>query len=98
MENASSSGINGSSAQNKTIAETDWSGCDVVIEASGKMKTSGVLQTYLDQGVKRVVVTAPVKEEVYSNVVMGVNDKLYDPSSTASLLLLRAPPIVWRRW
>lgn len=66
--------------QNKTIAETDWSGCDVVIEASGKMKTSGVLQAYLDQGVKRVVVTAPVKEEGVLNVVMGVNDKLYDPS------------------
>lgn len=38
---------------NKTIAETDWSGCDVVIEASGKMKTVAVLQAYVDQGVKR---------------------------------------------
>src|SRR5690606_37029563 len=66
--------------RNKTIAETDWSGCDVVIEASGKMKTKAVLQAYLDQGVKRVVVTAPVKEEGVLNVVMGVNDHLYDPA------------------
>lgn len=65
---------------NTTIAETDWSGCDVVIEASGKMKTKAVLQAYLDQGVKRVVVTAPVKEEGVLNVVMGVNDHLYDPA------------------
>ena len=65
---------------NKTIADTDWSGCDVVIEASGKMKTKAVLQDYLDQGVKRVVVTAPVKEEGVLNVVMGVNDHLYDPA------------------
>ncbi|UZK02643.1 ArsJ-associated glyceraldehyde-3-phosphate dehydrogenase [Venatoribacter cucullus] len=65
---------------NKTIADTDWSGCDVVIEASGKMKTKAVLQAYLDQGVKRVVVTAPVKEEGVLNVVMGVNDHLYDPA------------------
>src|SRR5690606_15369812 len=43
--------------RNKTIAETDWSACDVVIEASGKMKTTAVLQAYLDQGVIRVVVT-----------------------------------------
>ena len=64
--------------RNKTIAETDWSGCDVVIEASGKMKTKSVLQNYLDQGVKRVVVTAPVKEEGVLNVVMGVNHHLYD--------------------
>ena len=65
---------------NKTIAETDWSDCDVVIEASGRMKTRNVLQAYLDQGVKRVVVTAPVKEEGVLNVVMGVNDHLYDPA------------------
>lgn len=35
---------------NKAIADTDWSGCDLVIEASGKMKTVAVLQAYLDQG------------------------------------------------
>jgi len=67
-------------SRNKTIAETDWSGCDVVIEASGKMKTKAVLQAYLDQGVKRVVVTAPVKEDGVLNVVMGVNDQQYDPA------------------
>jgi glyceraldehyde 3-phosphate dehydrogenase len=64
----------------KAIADTDWSDCDVVIEASGKMKTKAVLQAYLDQGVKRVVVTAPVKEEGVLNVVMGVNDAAYDPA------------------
>ena len=61
-----------------TIAETDWSGCDVVIEASGKMKTKSLLQAYLDQGVKRVVVTAPIKEDGVVNIVMGVNHHLYD--------------------
>ena len=66
--------------RNKPIADTDWSGCDVVIEASGKMKTTAVLQSYLDQGVKRVVVTAPVKEAGVLNVVMGVNDHLFDPT------------------
>jgi glyceraldehyde 3-phosphate dehydrogenase len=67
-----------SSTRNQAIAETDWSGCDVVIEASGKMKTKALLQGYLDQGVKRVVVTAPVKQEGVLNVVMGVNHQLYD--------------------
>tara|TARA_R100000306_G_scaffold62584_1_gene74491 strand:+ start:23393 stop:24430 length:1038 start_codon:yes stop_codon:yes gene_type:complete len=65
---------------NKPIADTDWSGCDLVIEASGKMKTTAILQAYLDQGVKRVVVSAPVKEPSVLNVVMGVNDHLYDPA------------------
>lgn len=65
-------------SQNKTINETDWSGCDVVIEASGKMKTTIQLNDYLTQGVGRVVVTAPVKEEGVLNVVMGVNHDLYN--------------------
>lgn len=66
---------------NKAIADTDWSGCDVVIEASGKMKTTAQLQSYLDQGVKRVVVSAPVKEAGVLNVVMGVNQQLFDAKS-----------------
>ncbi|MFL9812817.1 ArsJ-associated glyceraldehyde-3-phosphate dehydrogenase [Stutzerimonas sp. VN223-3] len=65
---------------NKAIADTDWSGCDLVIEASGKMKTVAVLQGYLEQRVKRVVVSAPVKEAGALNVVMGVNDQLFDPA------------------
>ena len=46
---------------NTDISDTDWSGCDVVIECSGKMKSAPQLQAYLEQGVKRVVVSAPVK-------------------------------------
>ncbi|MDP2636508.1 MULTISPECIES: ArsJ-associated glyceraldehyde-3-phosphate dehydrogenase [unclassified Pseudoalteromonas] len=65
-------------SQNTKTQETDWSQCDVVIEASGKIKTKALLQAYLDQGVKRVVVTAPVKEDGILNVVMGVNDHLYN--------------------
>nr|WP_322941156.1 ArsJ-associated glyceraldehyde-3-phosphate dehydrogenase [Pseudomonas sp. s4] len=65
---------------NKAIADTDWSDCDLVLEASGKMKSVAVLQGYLDQGVKRVVVCAPVKEPGALNVVMGVNQQLFDPA------------------
>lgn len=65
--------------QHSTIADNDWAGCDVVLEASGKMKTVNVLNDYLTQGVKRVVVSAPVKESGALNIVMGVNDHLYDP-------------------
>jgi glyceraldehyde 3-phosphate dehydrogenase len=63
---------------NKAITDTDWSGCDVVIECSGKMKSAQQLQAYLAQGVKRVVVSAPVKEAGVLNVVMGVNHQLFD--------------------
>ena len=66
--------------RNKDIAATDWSGCDVVIESSGKFRKPDVLQPYLDQGVKRVVVTAPVKSPGVLDVVVGVNHDRFDPA------------------
>lgn len=66
--------------RNKAIADTDWSGCDVVVEASGKFRKSDVLQPYLDQNVKRVVVTAPVKEPGVLDAVVGVNHQRFDPA------------------
>lgn len=68
-------------SQHKTIADTDWSDCDLVLECSGKMKSKAVLEAYLAQGVKRVVVSAPVKEPGVLNVVMGVNQHLFDAST-----------------
>ena len=65
-------------SQNSELAETDWSDCDLVIEASGTWRSAPLLQPLLDQGVKRVVVTAPIKEAAVLNVVMGVNHHLYD--------------------
>ena len=61
-------------------AEVDWRGrgVDLVIEASGAFRTPQTLQPYFDQGVKKVVVAAPVKERAL-NVVIGVNDHLYAP-------------------
>lgn len=63
---------------NSKIEETDWSKCDVVVDASGVMKSKAKLQPYLGQGVKRVLVTAPVKEDGVLNVVMGVNHHLFE--------------------
>jgi len=65
-------------SSNSDITTTDWSGCDLVIEASGKFKQVEQLNQYLEQGVKRVLVTAPVKEEGALNLVMGVNHDLFD--------------------
>lgn len=67
--------------RNREIAATDWSDCDVAIEASGSFRKPDVLQPYLDQGVKRVVVTAPVKSAGALDVVMGVNHHRFDPAT-----------------
>ncbi|MCF6282239.1 MAG: ArsJ-associated glyceraldehyde-3-phosphate dehydrogenase [Candidatus Polarisedimenticolaceae bacterium] len=66
-------------SSNSEIGETDWSSCDLVIEASGQFRTPEQLQAYFDQGVKKVVVAAPVKGAL--NIVYGINDHLYDPAT-----------------
>ena len=55
-------------------------GCDVVLECTGKFVKPDRLQAYFDRGVKRVIVAAPVKDAAALNIVVGVNDHLYDPS------------------
>ena len=55
-------------------------GVDLVLECTGKFKTLGALQPYYDGGVKKVIVAAPVQEKSALNIVMGINDHLYDPA------------------
>jgi glyceraldehyde 3-phosphate dehydrogenase len=67
-------------SSDKAIADTDWSGCDIVIEATGKHhKQPELLQGYLDQGVKKVLVAAPTKGAL--DIVYGVNHGRYDPAA-----------------
>ncbi|MGJ8546537.1 MAG: ArsJ-associated glyceraldehyde-3-phosphate dehydrogenase [Sulfitobacter sp.] len=56
------------------------SGVDVVIDCTGLFKTEAKLAPYFDAGVKKVVVSAPVKEASAANIVIGVNDAEYDPA------------------
>ncbi|MFB9134609.1 ArsJ-associated glyceraldehyde-3-phosphate dehydrogenase [Vibrio olivae] len=67
--------------QEKAIADVDWSGCDVVIEATGVHRKAEFLNQYIAQGVKRVVVSAPVKEPGIANIVVGVNDHIFDSAT-----------------
>jgi len=65
-----------------TAAEINWGemGVDVVLECTGKFLTPETLQGHLDRGAKRVIVAAPVKTGGVLNIVVGVNDHLYDPA------------------
>ena len=58
----------------------DWGamGCDIVLECTGAFRTPEKLAGYFEKGVKRVIVAAPVKDERALNIVVGVNDHLYD--------------------
>lgn len=70
-------------------AEVPWGdhGVDLVLECTGKFLTAEALRGHLDRGAKRVVVAAPVKDPApvrdaaVLNLVLGVNEGLYDPAA-----------------
>lgn len=56
-------------------------GVDVVIDCTGVFKTEAKLAPYFEAGVRKVVVSAPVKDGGAANIVYGVNHDIYDPSA-----------------
>ena len=65
-----------------TPADIPWGdlGVDVVLECTGKFLTPETLQGHLDRGAKQVIVAAPVKTGGVLNIVVGINEHLYDPA------------------
>ncbi|MGI6590989.1 MAG: type I glyceraldehyde-3-phosphate dehydrogenase [Eggerthellaceae bacterium] len=63
-------------------AEIPWGdlGVDVVVESTGHFRDANDARAHLDQGAKKVVITAPGKNED-KTIVMGVNDDTYDPAT-----------------
>ncbi|OPL08491.1 MAG: glyceraldehyde-3-phosphate dehydrogenase [delta proteobacterium ML8_F1] len=51
---------------------------DIVIEATGIFRKKSQVQAHLDAGARKVIITAPAKDEDLT-IVMGVNEKQYDP-------------------
>ncbi|MER5173441.1 ArsJ-associated glyceraldehyde-3-phosphate dehydrogenase [Thioclava kandeliae] len=64
----------------KSLADLPLDGVDVVIDCTGKFKTDADLAPYFAAGVKKVVVSAPVKDGPTANIVYGVNNDSYDPA------------------
>ncbi len=64
--------------KSKTIEDLPLDGVDVVIDCTGVFKTEAKLAPYFAAGVKKVVVSAPVKDGPTANIVYGVNNDVYD--------------------
>ncbi len=61
------------------LAELDWSGCDVVLECTGKFNDGTKANVHLERGAKRVLLSAPGKN-VDRTVVYGVNHDTLQPT------------------
>jgi glyceraldehyde 3-phosphate dehydrogenase len=69
-----------STTQIAEIDQLDWAkyGVDIVVDATGAFTKMEDLKKHLDKGAKKVVLTAPAKDEVTPTVVLGVNDDQFD--------------------
>lgn len=64
----------------KRIEDLPLDGVDVVIDCTGVFKTEAKIEPYFSAGVKKVVVSAPVKDGDAANIVFGVNNDVYEPA------------------
>ncbi len=65
----------------RDLGDLPLDGVDVVIDCTGVFKSEAKLAPYFDAGVKKVVVSAPVKDGPTANIVYGVNQRTYDPAA-----------------
>ena len=65
----------------KSLTDLPLDGVDVVIDCTGTFKSDAALAPYFDAGVRKVVVSAPVKDGPTANIVYGVNYDIYDPAA-----------------
>lgn len=61
----------------RQIEDLPLDGVDVVIDCTGVFKTEAALAPYFAAGVKKVIVSAPVKDGDTANIVYGVNNAAY---------------------
>lgn len=66
------------SERNPSRLPWDELGVDIVIEATGKFNSGKEAAAHLDSGAKKVILTAPAKDDVRT-IVMGVNEASYQP-------------------
>ncbi len=58
----------------RNIEEIPWKDVDVVIESTGVFTKKEALMKHINNGAKKVILSAPAKDELDATVVLGVND------------------------
>jgi glyceraldehyde 3-phosphate dehydrogenase len=87
-------------SNHQTIEHINWTPyeVDIVIEATGKFKTSSELNHHLINGAKKVILSVPPQSEDIKMIVLGVNEDLLDGSekiiSNASCTTNNAAPMI----
>jgi glyceraldehyde 3-phosphate dehydrogenase len=93
--------VNGHSikySKEDSLENLNWTGCDVVIEATGRFLTKIDLSKHQQAGATKVILASPPKGEDIKMLVLGVNDTILVDSDTiisnASCTTNSAAPMV----
>lgn len=84
----------------KDITKLNWKPFDIdfVIEATGKHKTTDLLQNHIENGAKRVILSVPPEDNSIKTVVLGVNEHILEGTelivSNASCTTNNAAPMI----
>ncbi|MFK7748565.1 MAG: type I glyceraldehyde-3-phosphate dehydrogenase [Kordia sp.] len=82
------------------ITALNWTpyNVDFVVEATGKFKTSTLLEHHITNGAKKVILSVPPQDDAIKMVVLGVNEQILDGSETivsnASCTTNNAAPMI----
>ena len=78
--------------------DTNWKNVDIVVEATGKFKSSLDLQYHILNGAKKVILAVPPKDDDIPTIVLGINDSILDGTETivsnASCTTNNAAPMI----
>lgn len=64
--------------QQTDMTQIDWREVDLLVDCSGKHRQTDLFKPIFEQGVKKVLVSCPVKDEGTLNIAYGVNQHLYE--------------------
>lgn len=84
----------------REISAINWpeNKIDIVVECTGKFKSSDLLRCHLQSGIKKVILTVPPSDDSIKMIVMGVNHDILDGSekliSNASCTTNNAAPML----
>ena len=69
---------------NKEPVANQWEGVDIVLECTGKFLTADLAKLHIAAGAKKVILSAPAKDETIPTFVIGCNEKEIKKSTIIS--------------
>ena len=75
-ENIAVDGKEIKTSHERDLNKVNWSDVDIVLECTGKFKDSASCNLHLQNGAKKVIISAPTNDESIKTIIYGVNENI----------------------